>query len=263
MARIEWDDLPLAVRDGVLSETGPVTEVRSVADGLTCWVAAMLVTESGRRWFVKGCPESDDRAFRSLRHERVVFPMLTEVGPDFGWCVRAADWELMAYDWVDGRHADLGPGSPDLTLVAEVLLKAQEITVPHYVPIPTIAQVLRPHLDAAEAALLGGDTLVHRDTNPHNLLIGAERAWMVDWAMAAKGPAWVDAAYTTVRLMEADTPPAEALEWAAGFPSWRGADPAAVAAFVAGTSRQWEAMVGLVDCVPNNRRFVALLDSCR
>ncbi|MFD7015814.1 phosphotransferase [Streptomyces sp. NPDC059928] len=110
-----------------------------------------------------------------------------------------------------------------------------------------------------EVPLLAGGTVLHTDTNPHNLLVGDGRAWMVDWAMWAQGPAWVDVACTAVRLMEADTPAAEALEWAAQFRSWRSADPAAVAAFVSASCRQWEAMVGPVDCRPSNRRFEALL----
>jgi Ser/Thr protein kinase RdoA (MazF antagonist) len=122
-----------------------------------------------------------------------------------------------------------------------------------------MVQLLRPHLETAEADLLGGDTLVHRDTNPFNLLVGSDRAWMVDWAVAAQGPAWVDVANTAVRLMEADTPAERALEWAAGFPSWREADMEAVGAFVRATCRQWETMAGPVGCLPSNRRFEALL----
>ncbi|MBO0516145.1 phosphotransferase [Streptomyces beijiangensis] len=217
-----------------------------------------LVTESGR-WFVKGAPEADYAAYGSLYRERLVYPLLEGVSPGFGWKVEADGWELMAYEWADGRHAELGSASPDLPLVAGVMLAAQEITVPHYVPVPTMAQLLRPHLETAEAGLLGGSTLVHRDTNPFNLLVGVDQAWMVDWAMAAQGPAWVDVAYTAVRLMEADTPVEGALEWAAGFPSWRDAVPEAVAAFVRATCRQWETRAGAVDCMPSNRRFEALL----
>ncbi|MGW8330563.1 phosphotransferase [Streptomyces sp. NPDC055897] len=256
---MEWMDLPAGVRDAVLAEAGPVREVVPVEGGLTCWLAAGLTTAEGRRWFVKGCPESDEPAWMSMYQERLVYPMLGGVSPDFGWIVRhAAGWEVMAYDWVDGRHADLGPGSVDLPLVADVLLAAQEITVPHFLHNPLAAR-LTPFLESSEVPLLDGGALLHTDTNPHNLLVGENRAWMVDWAMWAQGPAWVDVAYTAVRLMEADTPADEALGWAAQFPSWQRADPAAVAAFVAGSCRQWEAQVGPVDAKPNNGRFGALL----
>lgn len=206
----------------------------------------------------EGAPEADRRAWEAQYAERLVFPLLEGIGPAFRWRVAAGGWELMGFDWVDGRHADLGPGSHDLPLVAEVMLAAREITAPDFLYRP-LAHRLGPFLETVEVPLLAGGTVLHTDTNPHNLLVGDGRAWMVDWAMWAQGPAWVDVAYTAVRLMEADTPAAEALEWAARLPSWRSADPAAVAAFVSASCRQWEAMVGPVDCVPSNRRFEALL----
>lgn len=257
MARYEWSDLPEAVRDAVLAETGPVCEVRPVAEGLTCSFAAGLRAGTGR-WFVKGAPEADRHAWQAQYAERLVFPLVDGVGPAFRWRVAAAGWELMGFDWVDGHHADLVSGSPDLRLVAEVMMAAQEITAPDFLYRP-LAHRLGAYLETAEVPLLAGETVLHTDTNPHNLLVGDGRAWMVDWAMWAQGPAWVDVAYTAVRLMEADAPTADALDWAAGFPVWRAADPRAVAAFVAGSCRQWEAMVGPVDCRPSNRRFEQLL----
>jgi hypothetical protein len=128
--RADWDDLPDAVRDAVLARTGPVSEVLPVIGGLTCPVTVGLTTQPGR-WFVKGAPEADYPAWESLYRERLVYPLLERVSPGFGWKVEAAGWELMGYRWVDGHHAELGPGSPDLPLVAEVMLQAQEITTPH------------------------------------------------------------------------------------------------------------------------------------
>ncbi|MFH8410671.1 phosphotransferase [Streptomyces sp. NPDC018019] len=103
-----------------------------------------------------------------------------------------------------------------------------------------------------------GGVLLHTDTNLHNLLVGGGRAWLVDWAMPAAGPAWVDVAYTTVRLMEADCPPVEALAWAEQFPSWTGADPRAVEAFVAGMCQLWERQAGARNAQPGNARFTVL-----
>lgn len=259
--RCDWDGLPVVVRAEVETVTGPVDEVWPVADGLTCSFAAGLRTSVGR-CFVKGAPETDQRAWEAQYAERLVFPLLAGVSPAFRWKVTAGGWELMGFDWVDGRHADLGPGSADLRLVAEVMLAAQEITAPHFLYRP-LAHRLGPYLETAEVPLVAGETVLHTDTNPHNLLVGDGRAWMVDWAMWATGPAWVDVAYTTVRLMEADTPAVDALLWAEQFPSWRQADREAVAAFVAGSCRQWEATVGPLDCLPSNRRFEALLAAVR
>ncbi|MFD0383678.1 phosphotransferase family protein [Streptomyces stramineus] len=107
--------------------------------------------------------------------------------------------------------------------------------------------------------LLRGEALLHTDTNPHNLMVTDRRAYLVDWATPALGPAWVDVAYTAVRLMEADCPRAEVLAWAARFPSWASARPEALAAFVAAHCRRWEATVGAAAARPSNARFAALL----
>ncbi|MEU7154744.1 hypothetical protein AB0B15_43110 [Streptomyces sp. NPDC045456] len=59
----------------------------------------------------------------------------------------------------------------------------------------------------------------------------------------------------------------EALEWTGQFPSWTGADPRAVEAFVTGACRLWEQQVGARDVCPSNARFTALerarMTACR
>ncbi|MEU1071891.1 MULTISPECIES: phosphotransferase [unclassified Streptomyces] len=262
MERWEWDGLPGVVRAAVEDRTGLVADVVPVTAGLTCSFAAGLRTSSGRL-FVKGVRVGDAAGMAGQRMERVVHPLVQGLSPGLRWRVRAGGWELLGFDWVEGRHAELGPGSSDAALVGEVLVAASAVGVPEWLTVPRLAARLAPHLETAEAALLWGDTLLHTDTNPHNLLVDGARAWLVDWAMPAKGPAWVDAAYTAVRLMEDGTAPVEALEWLEQFPVWREADPAAVAAFVVGTCRAWEAIVGPVDCLPSNRRFEELLAAVR
>lgn len=150
----------------------------------------------------------------------------------------------------------LSPGSRDAELVAGALHRAQGIAAAGLVP--PLADRFAGTLPPNQLALLAGSALLHTDTNPHNLIVGVGRAHLVDWAMAARGPAWVDVAYTAVRLLEADCTPGRALSWAAGCPSWRQADPAAVAAFVEGTCRSWEKRVGTHGARHSNRRFRVL-----
>ncbi|WP_414169818.1 hypothetical protein ACMATS_31635 [Streptoverticillium reticulum] len=49
-------------------------------------------------------------------------------------------------------------------------------------------------VSAAERELLLGDALLHTDTNPHSLLVAADRGYRVDWALPAAGPSWIDVA---------------------------------------------------------------------
>lgn len=256
--RTEWSDLPPGVRETVESRVGRVLRVEPVPDGLTCLMAARLTTATGRV-FVKGVPAEDADGREAQRLEAAVNPLLGDVGSRLLHQVVADGWDVLLFEHVDGRHADLSHGSPDVALVAGALHRADGLRA-GTVPLPALTDRYAPFLDPAEAALLDGDYLLHTDTNPHNLLISDGRAHIVDWAMAATGPAWVDVAYTAVRLMEADWTGAQAVEWAGQFPAWRAADPAAVATFVAAVCRDWDAHLGPRDARFSNARYAALLN---
>ncbi|WP_329143508.1 aminoglycoside phosphotransferase [Streptomyces sp. NBC_01456] len=253
--RIDWADLPAAARAAIEARTGAVLAAEPIADGLTCAVAARLVTCAGA-FFVKGVPVEDGRGRAAQRWELAVNPQVCSASPVLRWQVVADGWDLLVFDHVDGEHADLSRPA-DRELVAGVLQSVQGVAAP--AGVPSFADRFSDVLDAGELVLLSGDALLHTDTNPHNLLVGAGRAWLVDWAMPAAGPAWVDVAYTAVRLLEADVSAPEALGWAWQFPSWRAADPAALEALVVGTCRQWESVVGAAGARQSNARFAALL----
>jgi hypothetical protein len=253
--RIDWAGLPAASRAAVEASTGPVLAAEPIADGLTCAVAARLVTGAGK-FFVKGVPVEDGRGREAQRWELAVNPQVCPASPVLRWQLLVGGWDLLVFDHVDGEHADLSRPS-DRGLVAEALRSVQGLVAP--TGVPSFAGRFADVLTADQLALLCGNALLHTDTNPHNLLVEAGRAWLVDWAMPAAGPDWADAAYTAVRLMEASVPAREALAWAGQFPSWRAADPAAVEAFVLGTCRQWESVVGAKGARRSNTRFEALL----
>lgn len=256
MARTDWLGLPGAVRRAVVSRVGTVWHAVPVVGGLTCSMAVVLTTDNGGHLFVKGVPADDADGVAAQAVEAAVNPLTLSVGPRLWAHVEAGGWNVLAFEHIDGRHADLSPGSRDLAKVADAVHIAGEVVAPAW--LPPLADRFADVLDADQLALLDGAALLHTDTNPHNLLIADKRAHLVDWAMAARGPAWVDVAYTAVRLMEADCTPEQALDWAAGCPSWRAANPAAVAAFVDGTCRVWEKRVGVAAAGSSNRRFRAL-----
>ncbi|MBD0740428.1 phosphotransferase [Streptomyces sp. CBMA29] len=256
MPRTEWDVLPSAVRLAVGGHVGAVTGWVPVTEGLTCQTAAVLTTADGRV-FVKGVPVSDADAVLGQDWEVAANPLVAGVAPLLLARVAVAGWDVLVFEYVDGRHADLTHGSADTELVAQALERMQEVTAGGLAP--RLANRFAHVLSDEEQLLLAGDTLLHTDTNPHNLLIGTSGAHVVDWAMVAAGPAWIDVALTAVRLMEADWPPEAALTWAGQFPSWQSADPVAVAALVAGICRDWEARLGPDAARPSNARYQALL----
>ncbi|MDT0450757.1 phosphotransferase [Streptomyces hesseae] len=263
-SRSEWHDLPRPVRAAVEERTGPIATARAVPGGLNCAMAAALTAADGTATFVKGTPLTNTAARTGQRWEAAVNPYTRDLGPRLLWRVVTAGWDLLGFEYVGGaRHADLSAKSADLDLVAEALRTAYHLPPPPpHLRVPSFAGRWAGFLETGELPLLHGRTLLHTDTHPHNLLVTADRAHLVDWAMPALGPAWVDVANTAVRLMEADCPPETALTWAAdaGFTAcWKTAGAPALRAFVAANCRAWTSRVGPVDARPSNDRFAALL----
>ncbi|MEV8474865.1 phosphotransferase [Streptomyces sp. NPDC051173] len=257
--RTGWAELPTVVRAAVSARTGPVGLVEDVPHGFTCRFAAILSTAGGGV-FVKGVPVEDEQGVMAQGFEVAVNSAVAAVSPRLLWRVEAGGWDVLGFEVVPGRHADLSSGSSDLPLVAAVLEDAQGLRVPEGVVLPQLAdRDLDGFLAPAGRELLLGDALLHTDTNPHNLLVGAGRAWLVDWALPVVGPAWVDVAYMAVWLMSEGCTPVEALGWAGQFTCWADADTRAVRVFVAATCRRMEAGVGVRGAAASNARFEALL----
>ncbi|WP_432589921.1 phosphotransferase [Streptomyces sp. HD1123-B1] len=260
--RVEWEHLPVELRTAVEARTGPVVAAETVAEGLNCAAALILTTRRSRTLFLKAVRHSDTDGIAGLRCEEQINETVGGISPTIRHRFDAGGWLALAFVYVPGRHADLGPGSKDLDAVTFALKRMQHMRPPTDFSIPPLTDRLKDFLEPGEAELLAGDCLLHTDTNPHNILIhthGGE-AYVVDWAMPATGPAWVDAAYTAVRLMECDQSPTDALAWLDGIVSWRQADERAVEAFVMATCRHWVAAVGEKDAEPSNRRFRYLLE---
>ncbi|MBL1095932.1 phosphotransferase [Streptomyces coffeae] len=258
--RVAWDDLPADLRAAVEARAGKVIAAETVAEGLNCAVALVLETAYGGSLFVKGVRHTDEPGMAALQCEERINPTVGGISPLIRYRFDAAGWAALAFVFIDGRHADLAPGSGDLTAVAATMRRMHELRIPSFL-IPPFADRLRDFLEPCEAEHLAGKHLLHTDTNPHNIMISTHggHANVVDWAMPAIGPAWVDPAYTAVRLMECGQSPEDALAWLSGFTSWRDAEKRAVRAFVDATCRQWAATVGEGAAESSNARFRHLL----
>jgi thiamine kinase-like enzyme len=73
--------------------------------------------------------------------------------------------------------------------------------------------------------------LLHTDWNRFNVLVAGRRAWLVDWAWATWGAAFIDPALLVPRLIAAGHTPAQAERWAEKSAAWQSADPDAVTLF--------------------------------
>ncbi|MBR7827573.1 phosphotransferase [Actinospica sp. MGRD01-02] len=237
--RIDYDDLPEPVRMDMKSRFGVIRTARTVEAGTNCDIAAVLETDSAGRVFLKGLPEDHD-SVRDQQREARVNPYIEEIGPRLLGSWSIAGWDLIAFDAVeDARHADYTPGSPDLPKLATVMKQLAETPCPS-VPMMTAGRRWGAYLDNTEGvALLEGSSLLHTDYHGGNVLITNERAWLVDWAWATRGAAFIDLALLLPRLIAAGHSPDQAEAWAAKHTVWQDANPAAITAFAAAISRLW------------------------
>lgn len=194
-------------------------------------------------------------------------PCTATIAPRLHWHTWADGWLLLGFEHVAGRHANLAPGSPDLPLVADALTTiGRELAHCPANAAPLCRQWgrlaawrrlaknapddldrwAREHPDqlveweSRASDLADGDSLIHTDLHPLNLLVDRERARIVDWAWSRKGEPAVDVAFLITRLIAAGHHPEAAERWAAGLPVWRDTLDSAQTAFAVAIWGIWE-----------------------
>jgi hypothetical protein len=254
MQRTDWVDLPHGLRQTVESRTGSVLTAATASEGQNSEVAAVLDTASGKV-FIKGLRSDHPRVWTQQR-EALVNPYVRHVGPRLLWQVEADGWNVLGFEHVSGRHADYSPGSPDLPKVIEAMRRLGATSVPD-LPLKRAEERWAGYLDDPTAlGLLRGETLLHTDYNPMNILVAGDVARLVDWAWPTRGAAWIDPACLALRLMAAGHRVAEAEAWAARSPAWVAAPREAVDAFAIVSLHMWDEIASH-DPVPWKRRMRA------
>jgi hypothetical protein len=177
----DWEQLEEPVRLAIEARTGRVRAARTVSAGLNSQLATVLDTDAGTV-FVKGLRVDHPGVVRQGR-EAMINPFVRTVAPRLLWHDRAAGWDVLAFEYVDGvRHADYRPGSPDLPRVIDAMHRLAAIGCPD-LPVKQARQRWGAYVDReADLELLDGNALLHTDFNPLNILLGLDRVWMIDWA---------------------------------------------------------------------------------
>lgn len=235
MPTVRLNEIPPDVLTLIQARTGPVLKIENLSAGMNSEIAARVHTTDAIV-FVKGL-RSDHRRVWTQKREADISPYVTAVSPRLLWHTEEAGWVLLAFEDIDGRHADYTPGSPDLPLVAATMARLSAIQAPDVVA-RDMPDRMKAHTDAPD--LFAGATLLHTDWFPTNVLITDGRAVLVDWAWASRGAAWIDPALWVVWLIKHGHTPAQAEAWAAHIPAWHTAPAAAVNAFAAATVSVWE-----------------------
>ncbi|MEV4343165.1 hypothetical protein AB0J83_01605 [Actinoplanes sp. NPDC049596] len=240
MARRGWDELPASVRWAVQDCAGPVERVEPVATGAVSDLVAVLHTASGVH-FCKGVEAGNPRGWMH-RNEARLNRHLRAVTPALRWAIECDGWTMLGFEHVRGRHPDLTPGSADLPQVAAAhSVMAHALTPCPPMRVQAATARWEGHLDPA---VVEGDSLVHTDATPRNILVRATGVTVVDWASPCRGAAWIDTALMVIRLIAAGHTPAAAQCWAAAVPAWTAAPPDKLDAFAAATAvltREWKA----------------------
>ncbi|SFB54611.1 Phosphotransferase enzyme family protein [Amycolatopsis marina] len=262
ITRFQWDELPDAVHEAVRKHLDTVTVVRPVEQGQNCNLALVLRSEEGDV-FLKGVREVSSR-MRWLRNEAEAGDLAPGLAPAtrFSEDVDAdVPWLVVGFEYVEGRPADLSPGSADLAVVREMLAKLNSLPGGDTQPLSkrwasadwwTKFAAEAPErvvdLDVVELTewclaapqLVEGEALLHTDLHEHQFMIkDGSPVRVIDWGRPASGAAWIDTAFLVVRLVAAGFGPREAEEWAASVPRWSTGSDKAVTAFACYVAGLW------------------------
>lgn len=271
--RCQWTDLDPDTRADIERRLGSrVVTYRSHDGGYTTGIASTVELADGRRAFLKGIP-ADHALADAYSAEAAVNAALPPGAPvpRLWWTCDTATWHLHVYTAVDGRHATLAPGSTDLRAVVDLLAGLGPALTPCPVPgarplTEDLADLFtRWHRIAADpptdlhpwyrdkieafataettAITTGaGDTLVHLDVRADNIVVDNDgTAWLVDWAWAARGAAWVDPATLVPQLIIAGHTPHAAEQLLTAVPAFAAAPADAITGLAIGLTGYWEA----------------------
>jgi hypothetical protein len=253
---VEWDELPAAVRAAVEAQAGAVLSAEPHGEGRNSPLRLVLETVAGQL-FVKGVgPGELERRRWKLDLGTRLAPYVTRIAPALLWRVEAEGWDIAGYEYLPGRPwADQNPGSPDVPKIVSVLRELEGIPAPGLLDV-TAVECWGRYAD--DPSVLEGSSFVHRDPGPANFVADDERAWMVDWGWAVRGPAWLTSAQLVLSLMEHEWEAGAAEEAVSELPAWQAAAPRALADYAAINARMWDGyMVGNSHPVDGYRAGVA------
>ncbi|RKF25454.1 phosphotransferase [Micromonospora globbae] len=226
--RSDWTALPDAVTAGIAERIGGDPDVVPAPAGDHAEIASAVTGPSGTV-FVKAA----SAGVQSLRYELTATKAIGSYAPEVLWHFEAAGWLVMGTEHLDGCHADLRPGSPDLDLLAAALNGLQATRAlggPWFTPAGRLG---------FDHPAMNGTAVVHSDLNPTNLIVTRHGLRIVDWAWATKAAPWVELALLVQWLIGSGHTPEQAEAWLAQFPAWASVDRDVIDHFAFGNAAKW------------------------
>lgn len=231
-----------AIRDLIRPHTGEVHAWTRPEHGVGTDLTGTIACEKGT-FFVKAMRTGHRGRLNSITRERDINPYVLHLSPVLRWWAEDGEWMVLGFEPAKGRYARFRPGSSDLPGVAGLINQVQATAVPEVADSWSEYRWWR-YTAPDERDLLAGDTLIHGDINPFNILIGDGRTWLVDWAWPTHGAAFINPSLWVVQLIAAGHVPAQAEAWAMRSPGFSEASRQAVDVFAAAQIRMYEDRVG-------------------
>jgi aminoglycoside phosphotransferase (APT) family kinase protein len=229
--RPAWAELPEAVRRLVTGRLGArVVHASSQGAGFTPGFASRLGCADGQRVFVKAASSAEPVIADCYRDEaRIVAALPPGLPvPRLRWVSDDGDWVVLCFEDVPGRspRRPWQPAQLDLVLDTVGRLGTALSPAPPGIALPTAEQVLAEdftgwrslldggtdgsdlldsdgwavsqlerlaELEAGALALCAGDSLVHGDLRPDNVIVADDgRAFVCDWNWSCRAAPWLD-----------------------------------------------------------------------
>ncbi|HEX5407924.1 MAG TPA: hypothetical protein VFX16_37130 [Pseudonocardiaceae bacterium] len=180
-----------------------------------------------------------------LANEVTAGQLAGDVAPAVLCSVEHDDWHVVGFEYIDGRPANLAPGSADLDRIGDTLDTLSGLPAGDTRPLQLRWANSNHWRNAAERApesvsgwdiermcewsarapeLVNGNTLLHTDLHHDQFLITDDRVYVIDWAFPGAGAPWVDAAFLSLRLTGSGYTHAEAYQWARRRKGWAATD---------------------------------------
>ncbi|TWG28255.1 phosphotransferase family enzyme [Micromonospora palomenae] len=174
-----------SVTTGIAEGVRGAFDVTPASSGNHAEIASTITGPAGPV-FIKAA--SAELSVRSLRYELAVTGAIDRYPPAVLWHFESDGWLVVGTEHLAGPHPDLSPGSADLDLLAVTLKELQETPAPgeSWFSPPARLGFAHPAMD--------GETLIHSDLNPANLIVTPRGLRIVDWAWATKAAPWVELA---------------------------------------------------------------------
>jgi len=230
-----------ALRALIEHRTGPLKALTATEHGYGSDVTALAEGDAGTT-FVKAMRNRAGGRRDSLLREIAIAPYLTALAPPLKWAETGDEhrWIVGGWEAVEGRPADMRPGSADLERVVEVLSRASDLPVP---PVAKDWTEQRWDRFAPEEDIhaLRGRALLYTDWHPNNLILGTDESWLVDWSWPTVGAAYISPALLVVQLVSGGHEPPRAEAIVTPCPAWHEAPQAAIDTFARAHARMCQA----------------------